>query len=73
MTGWVLEWVFDWVGAGGSSGGCWGEFCVIGWVVGWVLEGLSCDWVGAGRIFFVLIVWVGGCLRDLVCVGGSFV
>ena len=36
------------MGAGGSSGGCWGEFCVIGWVVGWVLEGLLCDWVGAG-------------------------
>ena len=29
-----------------------------------VLEGVSCDWVGAGRIFFVLIVCVGGCSRE---------
>ena len=53
------------MGAGGRVGEC-SNWFLTGWVLVWVL---SCDWVGAVGIFFVLIVWVCVCLRGFRVTG----
>ena len=46
-----------------------------GWVlegVGLVLEGVFLGWVGAGGFFSVLAVWLAGCSREFVGLGGCW-